>query len=181
MSWNGFPDECLHVLMILKDVYRNDAIARRDGMSKEERLLFHQTQSGPKMADLEAWMTAQFEENKVEPNSGLGEAIAYMRKHWNELTLFLRAPGAPLDNNICERILKKAILHRKNAYFFKTLNGARVGDLFMSLIHTCELNGANPFEYLTALQRHADAVSAAPADWMPWNYPAALGPACAAP
>ena len=137
MSWNGFPDECLHVLMILKDVYRNDAIARRDGMSKEERLLFHQTQSGPKMADLEAWMTAQFEENKVEPNSGLGEAIAYMRKHWNELTLFLRAPGAPLENNICERILKKAILHRKNAYFFKTLNGARVGDLFMSLIPAC--------------------------------------------
>jgi|OpeIllAssembly_1097287.scaffolds.fasta_scaffold67265_1 transposase len=176
----GFPDECLHVLMIMKDVYRNDAIARRDGMSKEERLLFHQTQSGPKMAELEAWMTAQFEENKVEPNSGLGEAIAYMRKHWNELTLFLRAPGAPLDNNICERILKKAILHRKNAYFFKTLNGARVGDLFMSLIHTCELNGANPFEYLTALQRHADAVSAAPADWMPWNYPAALARSSAA-
>jgi len=85
----------------------------------------------------ELGLTAQFEENKVEPNSGLGEAIAYMRKHWNELTLFLRAPGAPLDNNICERILKKAILHRKNAYFFKTLNGARVGDLFMSLIPAC--------------------------------------------
>ena len=59
-------------------------------------------------------------------------------------------PGAPLDNNICERALKKAILHRKNALFYKTENGARVGDLFMSLIHTAELNDVNPFDYLVA-------------------------------
>ncbi|MGD0222395.1 MAG: transposase [Terriglobia bacterium] len=32
--------------------------------------------------------------------------------------------GAPLDNNICERALKKAILHRKNSLFYKTRNGA---------------------------------------------------------
>ena len=73
-------------------------------------------------------------------------------------------------NNICERALKKAILHRKNAYFYKTLNGARVGDLFMSLIHTCELNGANPFDYLTELQKHASERTADPDSWMPWNY-----------
>ena len=46
--------------------------------------------------------------------------------------------------------MKKAILHRKNALFYKTRNGAAVGDRYMSLIHTCELNGANPFDYLTA-------------------------------
>ena len=85
-------------------------------------------------------LAEQIEQHKVEPNSGLGETITYMRKHWKALILFLRQPGAPLDNNICERALKKAILHRKNAYFYKTQNGARVGDLFMSLIHTCELN-----------------------------------------
>ena len=166
----SFPQECIHVLEILKDVYGNDAIAKKEGMSAEPRLRFHQAHSGPKMAELQAWMEAQIEERKVEPNSGLGEAIAYMRKHWNELTLFLRVPGAPLDNNICERALKKAILHRKNAYFYRTENGARVGDLFMSLIHTCQLNGTNPFHYLTELQKHAREVAATPADWMPWNY-----------
>ena len=107
---------------------------------------------------------------RVEPNSSLGQAIAYLLKHWTKLTLFLRRPGAPLDNNICERALKKAILHRKNALFFKTLNGAHVGDLFMSLIHTCELEGVNPFDYLTALQRHADDLATMPAAWTPWNY-----------
>ena len=166
----SFPDQCLHVLGILQVVYANDATARQRRMSPEERLRFHQAHSGPAMAELEAWMAAQIEQRKVEPNCGLGEAIAYMRRHWNELTLFLRVPGAPLDNNVCERALKKAILHRKNAYFYKTLNGARVGDLFMSLIHTCELNGANPFHYLTELQKHARQMAAAVADWMPWNY-----------
>jgi transposase len=79
-------------------------------------------------------------------------------------------PGAPLDNIIVERSLKKAILHRKNALFYKTPNGAGVGDLFMSLIHTCELEGVNPFQYLTALQRHAEALATDPVVWLPWNH-----------
>ena len=70
----------------------------------------------------------------------------------------------------CEHAFKKAILHRKNALFFKTRNGAAAGDLYLSLIHTCELNGANPFDYLTELQRHASQLAVAPGEWMPWNY-----------
>ena len=84
--------------------------------------------------------------------------------------MFLREPGAPLDNNLVERALKKAILHRKNSLFYKTLNGAEIGDLYMSLIHTCELNDVNPFEYLTELQQYAGELASSPADWMPWNY-----------
>jgi transposase len=166
----NFPDECLHVLLILKEVYANDAWAKDQGLSPEPRLAFHQKNSGPKMDALKAWLTAQFEERRVEPNSGLGEAITYMLEYWEQLTLFLHQPGAPLDNNVCEQALKKAILHRKNSYFYKTENGARVGDLFMSLIHTCELNGVNPLDYLTQLLKHAEELAAHPADWMPWNY-----------
>jgi hypothetical protein len=166
----NFPDECLYVLDVLKEVYANDDEAKRQSLSEQERLHWHQARSGPKMAELKMWLTEQIEQKKVEPNSSLGEAIGYMLRHWQELTLFLRQPGAPLDNNVCERALKKAILHRKNAYFFKTLNGARVGDMFMSLIHTCELNKVNPFDYLTQLQKHIDAATASPADWMPWSY-----------
>ena len=40
----------------------------------------------------------------------------------------------------------------------------------MSLIHTCELCGANPFDYLTELDRHADLAATEPQNWMPWNY-----------
>jgi hypothetical protein len=66
--------------------------------------------------------------------------------------------------------LKKAILHRKGSMFYKTLNGARVGDMYMTLVHTAELNGVSPFDYLVALQRHHEDVARSPGDWMPWNY-----------
>jgi hypothetical protein len=125
------------------------------------------------MAGLEAWLRDQIEGAKAEPNSGLGQAIAYMRKHWKELTLFLREPGAPLDNNLCEASLKRAIMHRKNSLFYRSATGARAGDTFMSLIHSAELNGVEPFEYLLELVKHAEEVDREPARWMPWNYQAA--------
>jgi len=165
-----FPEQCRYLLRTLAEVYRNDALSRQQGMSPEERLRFHQEKSGPPMNDLERWLKEQLEEGKVEPNSGLGQAISYMKKHWGKLTMFLQVPSAPLDNNICERALKKVILHRKNSLFYKTPNGAHVGDLFMSIIHTCQLNGVDPFDYLTVLQKHAAQLSQTPQQWMPWNY-----------
>ena len=170
----NFPEPCRYVLESLKVVYHNDATARKRKLSAEERLEFHQARSGPTMERLKIWLAEQFDQRLVEPNSSLGGAIAHMQKHWERLTLFLRVPGAPLDNNLCEQALKKAILHRKNALFYKTDNGARVGDLYMSLIYTCQLNEANPFDYLTALDRHADQVARHPERWMPWNYREAL-------
>jgi len=170
----SFPAECRQVLETLRDVYKNDALARTNDLSPAERLLFHQTESAPLMMGLETWMKAQLADHKVEPNSRLGDAIRYMLKHWSELTLFLREPGAPLDNNLCERALKRAILHRKNSLFYQTLGGAHVGDVFMSLIHSAELNAVQPFDYLTALLRHHQEVEDAPAAWMPWNYAASI-------
>jgi hypothetical protein len=170
----AFPSECRTVLGLLAEVYKHDKEARKERMSDSDRLAYHKQRSGPLMVELKDWMSRQLDDHLVEPNSGLGQAIRYMLNHWEALTLFLRQPGAPLDNNLCERALKKAILHRKNAYFYKTANGARVGDMFMSLIHTCELNSINPFDYLTALQKHAEVVSSDPNAWLPWNYQASL-------
>jgi transposase len=173
----NFPEACQFVLERFRDVYCYDAEAEARGLSPEERLRFHQEHSQPLMDALQAWFAAQFAEKRVEPNSGLGEAITYCLKRWDRLTLFLREPGAPLDSNLVERALKKCILHRKNSLFYKTENGAEVGDLFMSLIHTSELNDANPFDYLTELQKHAQELARNPAAWMPWNYRQTLAPA----
>jgi len=170
----NFPEQCRYVLESLGSVYAHDAAAREQKLSAQDRLQFHQQQSGPVMGELHGWLKAQLAEKKTEPNSDLGKAITYLLRHWKGLTAFLREAGAPLDNNICERALKRAVLHRKNALFYKTLHGAEVGDVFMSLIHTCQLCGANSFEYLTELQRHAQELALNPAEWMPWNYREAL-------
>src|ERR1700722_18923520 len=170
----NFPEECRHVLEALGAVYGFDADTKDRDLSPADRLLFHQTHSAPVMEALRQWMENQFAEHKTEPNSGLGKAISYLLRYWTQLTLFLRQAGAPIDNSIVERSLKMAIMNRKNAMFYKTMNGAGVGDLFMSLIHTCELNKINPFDYLTEMLRHPAGIMMRPAEWMPWNYRATL-------
>ena len=171
-----FPQACRYVIEVLAKVYALDAQCRQETMTPEQRLAHHQAHSAEPMDELHRWMNEQFERRLVEPNSALGEALRYFLNHWSGLTLFLRKAGAPLDNNLVERALKRAIRHRNNSLFYKTTNGAAVGDIYMSLIHTCALCHINPFEYLQALQMHVDEVKAAPATWLPWNYQEQLNP-----
>jgi hypothetical protein len=172
--YDRFPDECRYVIKAFKVIYHNDQVAREEGMTSEQRLAYHQARSKPTMDSLNDWLERRFDEKLVEPNSALGEAINYLLKRWDSLTLFLRKAGAPLDNNICERALKKAILHRKISLFFRSRRGAQVGDIYMSLIYSCELNGVNAFDYPNKLQLHASEVVECPERWMPWNYLDAL-------
>ena len=168
--YDHFPKECRRVIEAFKVVYHNDKVAREERMSDEQRLSHHQTHSKQPMDDLKSWLQRQLDDKLVEPNSALGEAIHYLLRRWDSLTLFLRKAGAPLDNNLCERGLKKAILHRKNSMFYKTRRGALVGDVYMSLIYSCELAGVSALDYLNQLQLHARDVAAQPDRWLPWNY-----------
>jgi len=95
----AFPTECEYILKIFKDVYRYDDETKKLRLSDDQRLAYHQEHSEPLMDALHDWLSSLFEQKKVEPNSSLGEAISYMQNHWKALTLFLRVPGAPLDNN----------------------------------------------------------------------------------
>jgi transposase len=166
----NYPKECRYVLERLALVFKLDDECKEQKLSDEERLLAHQKTSAPIMKELHDWMTAELDEKRIEPNSGLGKAFNYFLKRWEKFTLFLRVPGAPIDNNITERALKMAIKNRNASLFYRSEHGAIVGDIFMTLIHTAELHHQNPFDYLTELQRNYKAVAARPGDWMPWNY-----------
>jgi transposase len=104
----SFPQECRFALESLGEVYGYDDAARAQGMSPEQRLRFHQEHSRPVMEKLRSWLDAQLDDRRVEPNSGLGQAISYLLKYWDRLTLFLRQPGAPLDNNLSYARLRLA-------------------------------------------------------------------------
>ena len=166
----NFPAQCLFLLDRLALVYKVDNDCKKRSIVGNERLRAHQRDSAPIMDELQKWMTSQLTDKLIEPNSGLGDAFNYFLKRWDKFTVFLRVPGAPLDNNICERGLKMAIKLRKASLFYRSERGARVGDIYMTLIHTAELHHQNPFDYLTELQRNYNAVAETPADWLPWNY-----------
>ena len=165
-----FPDEAIHVIEEMAKIYKNDREAKEREITPKERLLFHQEKSSIIMSDLKEYLEKLLTDKKVEPNSSLGKAISYMLNRWENLTRFLEIEGAPLDNNLCEQMLKRVILNRKNALFYKTQHGAYVGDMMMSIIHTCCLNHVNPFDYFVAVLKNSKKVAEAPSDWMPWNY-----------
>ncbi len=164
----AFHYQCQHVLDELAKVYQNDAATRE--MTPAARLAYHQETSLPIMDELKAWMVEQLSLQQVEENDACGRAIKYFLEHYDGLTQFCQVSSAPLDNNLAERILKRAVLNRKNAYFFKTEHGAAVSDVCMSLIQSCALAQANVFDYLVTLMRNARAVRARPDAWLPWNY-----------
>lgn len=167
----NFPDECSTVLEVMKEVFKNDRYTKEQKMTDEQRMNYHLEHSGPLMNDLKNWMIEQQTKyHNIEHNSSLGYAISYMLRHWNKLTRFLTLPGAPLDNNIVERALKRLIFQRKNSYFYTNEYSAYVGCCLTSLIMTAVEAGANPFEYLNELQKNWKAVADNPEQWLPWNY-----------
>jgi hypothetical protein len=171
---NNYPQICEHLLKQVGKVFHNEQVCTREGLVGSARLELHQRESGPVMQDLKKWLDELLASKTVEPNSDLGSALSYMTKRWDKLTVFLRVPGAPIDNNIVERTLKSAIRLRRASLFYATTSGALAGDVFLALIHTTLLHGGNPLRYLTALFIHYKEVEAAPEDWLPWNYEAAM-------
>lgn len=164
----AYPEKCKKVLDDLAQVYYNDSLTK--GMTPEERLDYHKIHSQPIMNNLKEWVVKQLDENIEEETSSLGKALLYLRNHWFNLTQFLRIPQIPLDNNLLERLLRKAVIFRKNALFYKTEHSAIIGDIFLSIIGTCKLNNTNPFNYLVALGNNVSEVRKNPSKWLPWNY-----------
>ncbi len=104
-STTAFRKMCRHLLESLGVVYRNDAEgARERRLSPEARLRFHQEASGPTMHALRDWRERQLGEKRTEPNLALGGAIGYTLKHWDELTLFLRARPVPRWTTTCASV-----------------------------------------------------------------------------
>jgi transposase len=171
---DNHPELCTHLLAEIGKVFANDAKCRKGGVTGEARLAFHQSKSSPVMVGLRAWIEDLIANKRVEPNSGLGGALRYLLERWEPLTLFLRVVDAPLDNNICERNLKRAIRQRRASLFFRSRTGAFVADVYTALIATTQLHRGDPFRYLTALFTNYKAVAAEPNDWLPWNYEEAL-------
>jgi hypothetical protein len=164
-----FPIECKYVLDTIGQLYYYEEDCKNRQLTQLQRRSYHRMLSGPILQKLKTWLEEQIEQKKVEPNSSLGEAIRYMLKNWEELTQFLRYIGAPIDNNLAERLIKQPILHRKNSYYYKTARSASVGDAYMTAISTCKQEQVNFIEYLRQIELNEAAVLANPDLWLPLN------------
>ena len=164
------PDAILHALELYQHAWDNDDHCKEKALSAEERLSYHEAHSLPHMQALHDWCETQLSQGHVEENSNLGKAMKYFMRHFEGLTAFCRIPGAPVDNNEIERLIKLIVRTRRNSLFFKTAVGADISDIITSILAICHENDVNAFHYLNAIQRNEASVKADPEKWLPWNY-----------
>lgn len=164
----SYPYESSYVIKQYAKIYKYEKDAKELNLSQEETFYYRRRYSKPVMAKLHKWLTKM--KIKHEPNAEMRKRFNYMLNRWKKLTLFLHKPGVPLDNNLCEQQVKSVQLYRKNALFYKTINGAAIGDKYMSIIRTCVLNDVNPFQYLKTVFEMAEPGIENIDNWMPWNY-----------
>jgi len=174
-----YPDQARLAIETYARIWRNEGEVYEQGLDPPARLAYHQQHSAPAMQELRAWCERSLASGEVEANGTLGGAMNYVLRHYEALTLFLSVPGAPIDNNEAERLLKLVVRSRKNSGHFKSGLGAEVADVITSVLATCHENGINAFDYLCAVQRHADTVRREPERWLPWNYAGAEAEAAA--
>ncbi len=163
-----YPEECNYFLEQIKSIYSTDDKAK--AFDPESRRLHHNKHSIVYINNIYKKIEHLFREKIIEPNSHLGQAMRYWVNNRSGLTKFLIVAGFDLDNNRCERNLKRLILQRKNSLFFKTLSSAEVLSGLSSIIATSKANNISSYDYLNWLQANVKLVNKTPSDYLPWKY-----------
>ena len=165
-----YPKDIEWVLETYAVIWKTNSEAEEQEMSDSERLAHHKKHSLPAMEKIKEWALKRHSSPAFQENSAPGKAILYFIENYDKLTLFCVEEAALLDNNRMEEKLKIVIRGRKTSHFYKTVNGAGVANVLLSMIATSDSASANIYEYFIALQRYQDVVKEDPENWLPWNY-----------
>lgn len=164
------PAEIDWVLETYACIWKAEDAVKEENLDPNQRLAYHQQHSLPVMQAIRDWAANKVEEDDFEEYSALGKAIHYFLRHYDKLILFCVEPNALIDNNRMEEKLKIVIRGRKTAHFYKTVNGAGVANVLISLIATAYGADENVYDYLVALQKYKQRVKEESWVWLPWNY-----------
>jgi len=72
--------------------------------------------------------------------------VKRLKRHQNELFTFLRNHDVPFENNFAERMIRGAVIMRKNSYNNRSDRGARTQAILMSIFTTLKQRGLNPIK-----------------------------------
>jgi transposase len=139
------PLEASVVLAKFQQLY--DIEDRAKTFSDQQRLALRQAEAVPVWASLGEWLRSKAA-NDVLPKSRFGEALGYLRNHFEPLQLYLTDGRMPIDNNDAEQLMKQVALGRKNWLFIGSLAaGVRAADL-MTLVSSAVRNDLDVWAYV---------------------------------
>jgi transposase len=134
----------LKALGFIKTLYAIEGRLRE--RPPEERFYMRQAESLPVLQALREWLKET--RPKILPNSALGEALAYLDKHWAGLVRYCEDGRYGMDTNAVENVIRPFCLGRRNWLFADTVAGANSSANLYSLIQTAKANGLEPYAYL---------------------------------
>jgi transposase len=98
-----------------------------------------------------------------------------LKKHWPGLTLFLEDPRIPLHNNRAERLLRNAVVLRKNSYGSGSEWSGKFAAKLLSIFQTWLINGLDPQAMLLAYFDECSKTPGRPppqiSNFLPWAMP----------
>jgi transposase len=140
----GYPLESSLLLAKFQQLY--DLETRAKDWSPEERLALRQREAAPVWTSLGEWLKSDAAA-RVLPKSKFGQALGYLRNHWDSLRLYLSDGLMPIDNNDVEQLMKQIAIGRKNWIFIGSVAaGGRAAD-FISLVSSAIRNDLDVWSY----------------------------------
>lgn len=70
--------------------------------------------------------------------------VKRLRRHQHELFTFVLEHEVPFENNVAERVIRQAVIMRKNSYNNRSAKGASTQAILMSVFTTLKQRGLNP-------------------------------------
>ncbi|MEJ2687254.1 MAG: IS66 family transposase [Gammaproteobacteria bacterium] len=143
------PEEAGIVLQRIQAIYRVEEEIRQlePAPNPEQIAAIRRRNALPAIEKLKEYLTEC--RQRVLPQSPLGQAIDYAFGQWPWLTTYIENGLVEIDNNSCERAMRKPAVGRKNWLFGGSEQGGYYAATLYSLIETCARAGINPHAYLT--------------------------------
>lgn len=143
------PAEAAMVMQFIQKLYRVEKrIREMDPEPDPDTIVEIRTMDSlPVILDLKEYLLKIRE--KALPQSRLGKAIEYAFGQWEWLTTYITNGRVEIDNNNCERAMRRVAVGRKNWLFTGSEQGGANAAILYSIIETCVRLGINPHEYLT--------------------------------
>ena len=109
--------------------------------------------------------------------SALALAIGYLTKRWRAFCRYTEHGALSIDNNAVERAIRPIAIGRKNWNLLGSISSGERAAVLYSLIGTCQLNGVEPWAYLTDVLARLPTCLAKDIDQLlPMNWQARVSP-----
>ena len=158
------PQIAAEAVASVKQLYAVEEQAK--GLDAAARRAVRQARSVPLLAAFKDMLLGW--RQQLLPKHPMAEAVGYALNQWAELTVFARDGAVPVDNNACEREMKRVVLNRKNSLFVGNQRGGETAAVLSSITSTCRRHGVDPQRYLTQLLANLPGTPTSRVDeWLP--------------